>query len=361
MSIPRVFLTQYRQRRYFFNSLLALQGIQPVEGHPSALIVGAVIVLDIGAGLEIQLLCAPVAAQLLVIGAVITLAVNLDTEPATGGDPQLIAEALIQLHVFRQQDVLHLGVPRTLAQQGLQPTDTAQMMVLQLEQGIVLAANLVLAVDLPNDDLALARHLGDRHDRTQITVAALQAPVAQRTVGLCFPQLAARITLTFGQRALDRYPEVDAAIGLAAKILAVIAVIETGRVDQGRRVMTGNRQIPGGEVDHKEREFLAPSRPHRATSGGHRQRSLAAHAHKYPAPPVTGTRPVEGNLAIKFPDQKKRPWEAISWRRAAVRRNPALCFQGAGPVGMQPLPGETRRGTNNSWIRQGPMKTPYQR
>jgi hypothetical protein len=80
-------------------------------------------------------------------------------EYATGGNTQFVAEALIQLDVFRQQNVLHCSVARAFAQQQFEATDTAQVVVLQLDQGIIIATRLILAVNLGDHDLVLAECL----------------------------------------------------------------------------------------------------------------------------------------------------------------------------------------------------------
>ncbi|MDT4869053.1 hypothetical protein FQZ97_1040610 [compost metagenome] len=118
-------------------------------------------------------------------------------------------------------------------------------MVLQFEQGIVIAAGLVLAVDLADDDLVLARHLLHRQDCAEIVVRAVVVPVAEGTVGLGFSQLAAGIAGVFGVRAVYRYPEADTAIGIAAEVLAFIAVVEAVGGDEGQGVDGRDRQVPG--------------------------------------------------------------------------------------------------------------------
>ncbi|MCY1185051.1 hypothetical protein D9M73_257990 [compost metagenome] len=61
-------------------------------------------------------------------------------------------------------------------------------MVLDLQQRIVLAARFVLAVDLADDDLALAGNLLDREHGAEVVVRAALVPVAEGAVGLGLPQ-----------------------------------------------------------------------------------------------------------------------------------------------------------------------------
>ncbi|MNY64153.1 hypothetical protein D3C86_2012240 [compost metagenome] len=105
-------------------------------------------------------------------------------------------------------------------------------------------------MDLADDDLVLARHLIDRQHRAQVVVGAVVVPVAQRAVGLGFAQLAARVAGVSGMRAVDRYPEGDTAVAIAAKVLAVITVVQARGFDGGGGWVGGNREVPGGEIEH---------------------------------------------------------------------------------------------------------------
>ena len=63
----------------------AVQAVEVKEGDAAAFVVLAVIVLNVGAGLEVQVLVTPTAAQLVVEGAGITLAaVDTDTKAPAG-------------------------------------------------------------------------------------------------------------------------------------------------------------------------------------------------------------------------------------------------------------------------------------
>ncbi len=236
--------------------------VQVVDGHAAAFAAVAGVVVHVGAGLEIEQLVVPGAAEGLVVSVLFAvLAACAHRQLAAGGDAQAVVEALAQAYLLEDRHVAAIGIVRVVAYQRLDPAEAflGLVVVLQLHQRFAVVGLWRLAVDLADDHLVLRGDLLDAHGHPQFVVGLPVVPVVEAAVGLGFAQFGARIGAVLGVRAVDGHPEDQAAIVALLEVPALVAVVELLGGDHLRGGFGGNGKVPGAEIDHAEHLLTAES------------------------------------------------------------------------------------------------------